>query len=149
MSWIITDSTDTRVRKLREIVKDREAWYTAVHGVAKNRTWLRDWTTAQETSRLPSWLSGKESACQSRRCEFNPWVRKNPWGRKWQPTPLFLPVKSHGHKRLQSLGSQRVGNDLATKNNKTKETRIDRQVDKYTYRSCQQTCVSYRSLFCD
>ena len=38
MSWIITDSTDMRVRKLREIVKDREAWCTAVHGVAKNRT---------------------------------------------------------------------------------------------------------------
>ena len=28
---------------------------------------------------------------------FNPWVRKIPWGRKWQPTPAFLPGKSHGH----------------------------------------------------
>ena len=35
-----------------------------------------------------SWLlSGKESACQCRRCEFNPWVGKIPWKRKWQPTP--------------------------------------------------------------
>ena len=27
---------------------------------------------------------------------FNPWVRKIPWKRKWQPTPVFLPGKSHG-----------------------------------------------------
>ena len=32
---------------------------------------------------LPRWLSGKESACQCRRCEFNPWVGKIPWRRKW------------------------------------------------------------------
>ena len=47
---------------------------------------------------LPWWFSGKESACQRRRCEFNPWVRKIPWRRKWQPTPVFLPGKSHGHR---------------------------------------------------
>ena len=45
---------------------------------------------------LPWWLSGKESACQCRRCGFNPWVRKIPWRRKGQPTPVFLPGKSHG-----------------------------------------------------
>ena len=33
----ITDSTDMSLRKLRETVKDREAWYVAVHGVAKSR----------------------------------------------------------------------------------------------------------------
>ena len=31
---------------------------------------------------LPRWLSGKESAYQCRRCEFDPWVRKIPWRRK-------------------------------------------------------------------
>ena len=31
--------------KVQEIVKDREAWYAAVHGVAKSRAWLSDWTT--------------------------------------------------------------------------------------------------------
>ena len=41
------------------------------------------------------WLSGKESSCQCRRCGFDPWVRKIPWRRKWWPTPLFLPGKSH------------------------------------------------------
>ena len=34
---------------------------------------------------LPRWLSGKESTCQCRRLRFNPWVRKIPWRRKWQP----------------------------------------------------------------
>ena len=43
---------------------------------------------------LPRWLHGKESACQRRRCrtqEFDPWVRKTHWRRKWQPVPVFLP----------------------------------------------------------
>ena len=44
---------------------------------------------------LPWWLSGKESACQCRRCRFNPSLRKSPWRRKWQPTPVFFPGKSH------------------------------------------------------
>ena len=49
---------------------------------------------------LPRWLSGKESAYQCRRCEFDPWVRKIPWRRKWQPTLVFLPGKSHGQRSL-------------------------------------------------
>ena len=49
---------------------------------------------------LPRWLSGKESTCQCRRRRFNPWVRKIPWRRKWQPTPVFLPGKSHGQSSL-------------------------------------------------
>ena len=38
--WLesITDSTDMSLSKLQETVKDREAWHTAVHGVAKSRT---------------------------------------------------------------------------------------------------------------
>ena len=48
---------------------------------------------------LPRWLGGKESACQGsrpRRLGFDPWIRKIPWRRKWQPTTVFLPGKSHG-----------------------------------------------------
>ena len=44
----------------------------------------------KNTQGLRWWLSGKESACQCRRCRFNPWVRKIPWWRKWQPTPVFF-----------------------------------------------------------
>ena len=40
--WI-PDSTDMSLSKLLEVEKDREAWCSAVHGVAKSRTQLRDW----------------------------------------------------------------------------------------------------------
>ena len=40
----ITDSVDMSLGDLRELVIDREAWRAAIHGVAKSRTWLRDWT---------------------------------------------------------------------------------------------------------
>ena len=49
---------------------------------------------------LPRWHSSKASTCQCRRLRFNPWVRKIPWGRKWQPTPVFLPGKLHGQRSL-------------------------------------------------
>ena len=49
---------------------------------------------------LPWWLSVKEPTCQCRRFRFNPWVRKIPWRRKWQPIPVFLPGKSHGQRSL-------------------------------------------------
>ena len=44
MRWLdsITDSMNVNLRKLRNIVKDREAWSAAFHGVAKSRTWLSD-----------------------------------------------------------------------------------------------------------
>jgi len=52
---------------------------------------------------FPGGASGKEHTCQYRkhkRREFDPWVRKIPWRRAWQPTPVFLPGKSHGQRRL-------------------------------------------------
>ena len=47
---------------------------------------------------------GKEPACPCRRHErrrFDPWLRKMPWRRAWQPTPLFSPGVSRGQRSLE------------------------------------------------
>ena len=65
-------------------------------------------------------VGSPRGACQCRRCKrlgFDPWAGKIPWRRKWQPTPVFLPWKSHGQRSLagKSPGVTRVRHDLATK----------------------------------
>ena len=60
--WLggITDWMNMNLNKLQKIVKDREAWNAAVHGVTKSWTWLADWTTpALKVNSLPSELPGK------------------------------------------------------------------------------------------
>ena len=59
-----------------------------------------------EASVYPASLAAQkvESACNTgdlgSRPGFNPWIGKIPWKRKWQPTPVFLPGKSHGWRSL-------------------------------------------------
>ena len=58
---------------------------------------------------------GKESALDAGDPgRFNSWVKKIAWSRTWQPTPVFLPGKSHGQRSLADYspwGSQRVGHN--------------------------------------
>ena len=56
---------------------------------------------------FPGGTSSKEPACQCRRHKrrgFDPWVKKIPWRRKWQPTPVFLPGESRGERSLVGYG---------------------------------------------
>ena len=65
----------------------------------QNYTWL-DLGMCHWTHGLPRWLSGRESTCQCRRCEFDPWVGKIPWRRNWQTAPVFLPRKFYEQEKL-------------------------------------------------
>ena len=49
---------------------------------------------------FPRGSDSKESASQCRKLGFDPWVRKIPWRREWQPTPVFLPWKPHRWRSL-------------------------------------------------
>ena len=93
-----------------------EGWMTDVMENEQRRTWglkldLTHWTqtielfwdfpfnSLMDVLGFPCGASGKEPICQyksCKRCRFDPWVRKIPWRRGWQPTPVFLPGESHG-----------------------------------------------------
>ena len=85
--------------------RDGGAWWAAICVVTQSWTRLK-WQQQQHVifdffstnipnTGLPWWISGKEFPCQCRRLRFDPWSGKIPWRRKWQPTPVFFPVKSH------------------------------------------------------
>ena len=63
---------------------------------------------------FPGGSDGKEFCLQFRRHEFDPWIRKIPWRKAWQPTPVFLPGESHGQRSLtgdSSWDCKRVGHN--------------------------------------
>ena len=75
---------------------------------------------AEVQVQLPKWHRGQEPLCQCRRCKrrgFDPWVKKIPWSRKWQPAPVLLPGKFHGQRSLAGYSPQnyRVGHSWAQK----------------------------------
>ena len=74
---------------------------------------------ADDTTLMAESEEELKSIClQYGRPEFELWVRKIPWRRKWQPTPVFLPGKFHGWRSLAGYcpwGHKTVGHDLVTK----------------------------------
>ena len=81
---------------------------------------------------FPGGSDGKASVYNALRPGCDPWVGKIPWRRKWQPTPVCLPGKSHGQKSLVGYtvhGVARVRQDLATKTPVIYEIWNDRWVD--------------------
>ena len=61
---------------------------------------LSHWWAPLWDQGFPGDSASKESACQSRRCGFHPWVGKIPRRRKWLPTPVFLSGESHVQRSL-------------------------------------------------
>ena len=77
-------------------------------------------------------ISGKEPTCQFRRHKrggFDPWVRKIPWRRKWQPTPVFLPRESHGQWYL-------VGCSPQDRKNWTQLKQLSTHTHTYVHKKC-------------
>ena len=92
--------------------RDRGACWAAVYGVAQSwtrLTRLSSSSSSQYSKNLssscfhvgfPNGSDGKEFACKARDPVIHPWVRRIPWRRKWQLTPVFLPEESHGDRSL-------------------------------------------------
>ena len=97
---------------------------------------------------LPRWRSGKESRLpippprRFRRHKFDPWVRKMPQRREWQPTSVFLPGKSHGQRSLAGYSPWGLKESNATEHAHTWLSDPSLQNCLQNIKSCLQVRVS-------
>ena len=102
LEWGATPSSSqglSRPRDRTQVPYVSTTWEAQVSGIRIN-WFLFLFHFAKANVGLPRWFSGKEPACQCRRCRFNPWAGKIPWRRKWQPAPVLLTGESHGQRNL-------------------------------------------------
>ena len=79
MRWLdgITDSMNMSLSKLRDLAMDREAWHASVHGVAKSRTQLSNWTELNWTPMFIAALSTIDRTWKQARCpSAGEWIKK-------------------------------------------------------------------------
>ena len=98
--WLdgITDQMNMSLRKFQGMVMNREAWRAMVHGVTESDT--TEWLTNKDKD--PTYYGSvlKSSPVNATNSGLDPWVRKIPWKRERQPTPVFFLEKSHGQRSL-------------------------------------------------
>ena len=86
--------------KMREEINDNEL-RKIIEKISETQSqFCRQVNKINKTDGYPGGSRRERIRLQRRKPEFSPWVGKIPWGRAWQPTPVFLPGECHGQRSL-------------------------------------------------